>query len=106
MITQKELEDLLKKAKRGERDWSKLLSADKYSVDLMWRLYGSAVLPKDVGRTQYMETRRAFLAGYFEGFKAVTEYAAALSEDEACRFLTKLQRDINGLLEQLLKEHQ
>jgi hypothetical protein len=102
MISEQDFKTLLKKAIAGERDYSKLLPPGTYSVELIWRLYRETTMPPDAGDVQRIETRQAFMAGYSEAFKAVTEYAAALDEDVACGFLTKLQTELNEIVEDML----
>jgi hypothetical protein len=102
VISDKSFEALIQKARAGERDWSKLIRSSEYSVELMWRLYRAVVLPAVVSETQQTETRTAFVAGYIEGFKGVTEFAAALTEDDAVKFLTSLQRECSEQVDKLL----
>jgi hypothetical protein len=60
-----------------------------------WESYQRAVLPKDAGKTQKLETRRAFYAGAAAFYKIVFEIGDANSpEDKGVDVLESLAEEL------------
>lgn len=86
-------------------DYSDIFHPNTFTVAMVWKMYASIVLPKDVSRIQHDETRKAFYAGFLEGFKVMTDYAANLSEDDACLLFNRLMTEGTAFYDEMVKAH-
>lgn len=62
----------------------------------MWASYQRDVVPAAAGFTQMTETRRAFYAGAFAMYKAITKDVADLPDDKAMAALALLHGELVG----------
>lgn len=62
-------------------------------LESIWQGYERAVVPADAGDAQRFDTRQAFYAGGLAVFSYLTGPVTALSEDQACAVLSRLQAE-------------
>jgi hypothetical protein len=86
-------------------DYSEILKPEQFSIELLWKAYASAVIPKSAPPIQFSETRLAFYAGFLECFKVVTDYASGLEEDEACKLLSAINDESRRFVKELNEDH-
>lgn len=86
-------------------DYSKLLDPEKFSIDLVWQVFAKAILPPDASRIQYVETKKAFYAGFLECFKVMTDYAGGLTESDACKLFNRLSAESHDFFEIMKRDH-
>ena len=85
-------------------EWPQLLKSKDFSVELIWSLYAICLKGVDKESVQYKETKRAFMCGFAECFKIMSEYAGELSEDDACALFTKIATETNTLVQEYINE--
>jgi len=90
--------------KVGQMNWNDLIDdIDKLTVENMWRMYAHNVFGGyTIGRTQYAETKQAYFIGFAEAFKLMSDMSERLPEDDACKFLSRINREIGDFIDAAL----
>jgi hypothetical protein len=86
-------------------EYSDIFDSKTFKVHQVWDMYAVLVLPKDVSRVQYDETKKAFYAGFLECFKIMTDYASNLEEDDACQLFTRLNDEGMDFMKLMIEQH-
>lgn len=76
-----------------------------FSVALLWTNIAPFLLPADASDRQREDVKRAFYAGFTEGFKVLNDYATELDERSAVAFLTKIDAECKEFYELMKKRH-
>lgn len=75
-------------------DWNQVCPAEHLNLQLLWYLYRKiAGLNTGVRTVTIEDARAAFMAGFTECFKLVTDYCANLEEDDAMKFMDRLMNE-------------
>jgi hypothetical protein len=98
--------DIQEAAKKiGSMNWNDLLKdPSKLTIELLWRLYAEHTFKGvAVGRYQYAETKQAFFIGFNECFKIMSDMADRLSEEDACKVITRIHEEAADFMDNVIE---
>lgn len=90
--------------KVGQMNITGMIPPDQISIEAMWRIYAGVTFgQKEIGATQYQETKKAFVIGFMECFKIMSDVASGMSEEKACAFFSRLAKEGNDMIESYIE---
>lgn len=84
--------------------WNDIVKPDDVSIHLFWELFASLTLSEiDKDSVQYKEIRKAFMCGFIECFKFMTDFASNLPEDQVCELFSSIAKENNKIVSEFIK---
>jgi hypothetical protein len=73
------------------------------TIENIWRIFAHHTFNgQEVSAVQYKETKKAFVVGFMESFRLMSDIATKFGEEKASDVLTQISREGNGLIDSFL----